>query len=155
MVCLSASEKTKWDGYTFWFDDKDERRPPHEPEDNHLHAPMMANTHCFEKNECFNLSLYHDADIVIFEASKPIRGGEMLVVDYGEEYNNELLLERQAARKRTAQILASRPHFSHNYKCPHCGYTCREKFRLSHYNSCGKRKAECGDGTSQPCSGDE
>ena len=139
MIPVSADDKLVWDGYTFKFDEIDERRPPHHPDDNHLHAPMMANTHCFEKNECFNISLYHDSDIVIFEASKAIRGGDMLIVNYGDEYNNELFTERQAARKKRADEVANRVHLSHTYKCPRCGHTCAQKFRLSHFNKCLKK----------------
>ena len=141
VVPVSPSEKAAWLGYTFKIDDI-ETRPPHKAEENCLHAPMMANTHCFEGNECFNISLYHDDNIVIFEASRPIRGGDMLIVDYGEDYNNELLVEREAARKRRVQELESRPHLSHKYKCRDCGHTCAPKFRLSHQNICKKTKGE-------------
>ena len=143
VISVSADDKKEWDGYTFWLDEKSEKRPSHKREDNHLHAPMMANTNCIEENEHFNLSLFHDDTLVIFEASREIGGGEMLFVDYGDEYNQELQSEREAARKRAADSLARRAHFSHNYTCPCCGKTCRAKFRLSHYNSCDKRKSEC------------
>ena len=142
MIPLLPQDKAAWDGYTFWYDDKTEVRPSHTAESNHLHAPMMANTHCFENNECFNLSLYHDDNIVIFEASKPIRGGDMIIVDYGDEYNNELWIEREGARKRRAEEIASRVHFSHTYKCPYCGHTCAPKFRLRHFNQFHKRQVQ-------------
>ena len=103
---------------------------------------MMAITYCFEDNECFNIALYHDDNIVIFEASRPIRGGDMLIADCGDEDNNELLMEREAARKRRVEELESRPHLSHSYKCRDCGHTCAPKFCLRHQNICKKTKAE-------------
>jgi len=120
----TTNEATEWVGYTFKFGDDDNRRPLHNFNENHLHAPMMANTHCFEKNECFNLALFNDGNAVIFEASRSIIGGDMLIVNYGEEYNNELFAERQAARKMRAEQLAKRVHLSHTFECPICGHTC-------------------------------
>ena len=138
MVRVSPNDKAQWDGYTFKFDDNDDRRPSHNADDDYLHPPMMANTHCFEKNESFNIALFQDADIVVFEASRPISGGDMLIVDYGDEYNHELLAEREAARKKRVEDLANRVHLSHNYTCPRCGHTCSQKFRIRHFNKCGK-----------------
>ena len=146
-------DKAEWIGYTFKLNDQDDFRPSHQARDNVLHAPMMANTHCIEKDETFNLSLYHDDDVVIFEASKPIRGGDMLIVDYGDEYNKELFIERIEARKRRAQELASRVHLSHSYKCPACGFTCAPRFRLRHFNKC-KHKNKDDEGEQQTSSGD-
>ena len=140
VIRVSPTDKDDWLGYTFKLDDEDDRRPSHHATENHLHAPMMANTHCSEKNELFNLSLFHDVDIIIFEATRPIRGGEMLMVDYGDDYTKELLTERENARKMRAQNLASRVHLSHSYKCPDCGHTCAPKFRLPHFNSCHSKK---------------
>jgi len=145
IISVSADDKKEWDGYTFSLDDENEKRPSHKREDNHLHAPMMANTHCIEKNEQFNLSLFHDDNLVIFEASRSIGGGEMLFVDYGDEYNKDLQSEREAARKRAAENIARRAHFSHNYTCHFCGKSCQAKFRLRHQNSCEKRKSQCGN----------
>ena len=136
MIAVTASEKQEWCGYTFVFDKDDERRPPHSVGDNVAHAPMMVNTHCEEKNECHNLSLLTEEDIVIFEATRPIKGGEMLVVDYGSDYNKELLEERKAAIQRRRDDLSARRNITHSFKCPKCGQSCHMRFRLRHYNTC-------------------
>ena len=112
VISVSADDKKEWDGYTFWLDEKSEKRPSHKREDNHLHAPMMANTNCIEENEHFNLSLFHDDTLVIFEASREIGGGEMLFVDYGDEYNQELQSEREAAQEGSGELGQKSTFFS-------------------------------------------
>ena len=136
MIRLNSSEKVEWFGYTFFFDHNDERRPSHDLCDNVCHAPMMVNTHCEEKNESPNLTLLTQDNIVIFEATRQIKGGEMLIVDYGSEYNQELMLEREAAKQRREDDFKARRNITHNYKCPRCGESCHSRFRLAHYNRC-------------------
>ena len=136
MVPLTKADKTEWSGYTFFLDDNDERRPPHSFEQNDRHPPMMANTHCVEKNESPNLRLHYLEDIVIFEAIRPIRGNESLLVDYGDDYNSELFREREAARERRAKDLLNRKNIAHNFTCDKCGHTCHSRLRIKHFNKC-------------------
>ena len=140
MISLKLSEKKEWCGYTFFFDVDDERRPSHKFSENVSHAPMMVNTHCEEKDESPNLTLHTDQDIVIFEATREIKGGEMLKVDYGSDYNKELLLERKAACQKREDDMAERPNINLKYKCSKCGQRFHSRFRLKHYNQC-KAKA--------------
>ena len=136
MRTISPEQKSKWAGYCFFFDNDDERRPPHPFCENVLHPPMMVNTHCEEKNELFNLSLNVEDDCVVLEAVKDIGGGQTLLVDYGSDYNKELFderLQRQAQRKLD---IDGRKNRNHNFKCSKCGHTCNERYRLSHYNKC-------------------
>ena len=136
MRTITPQQKSKWTGYCFFFDKDDERRPPHPFSENILHPPMMVNTHCEEKNETFNLNLNVEEDCVVFEAVQDIGGGETLLVDYGSEYNNELLEERLQSDIQRKLDIASRKNRNHNFKCSKCGHTCHERFRLSHYNKC-------------------
>ena len=137
---VTAQEKAKWLGYTFFFGDGDERRPSHPFHENVLHPPMLINPQCEEKNEAFNLCLNHVDDVVIFEAVKPIVGGEVFIVDYGKEYNQELYDDRQKKRLDRQEELQQRRNLNHNYKCKDCGYTCHNRFRLSHYSTCAGRQ---------------
>ena len=146
MVRISAAEKAEWSGYTFFLNDlADERRPPHSFDENERHPPMMANTHCIERNETPNISLHYLEDMVILEASRPIGGNESLLVDYGDDYNSELFRDRQAARERRAKELMNRKNIAHNYTCDKCGHTCHSRLRIKHYNKC---KATALDGMS-------
>ena len=136
MRTTTPNEKKKWIGYTFDFGDNDDRRPPHPFSANILHAPMMVNTHCAEKDETFNLALNTEGDIVVFEAVREILGGETLLVDYGPDYNKELFDEREQQRCSRKNELASRKNRNHTFQCSNCGHTCQQRYRLSHYNSC-------------------
>ena len=141
MKKLTEREKKKWAGYTFWFDENDERRPSHSFHENPLHPPMMINTHCEEKKESCNLTLNNIDDVVIFEAVKDIVGGDKFMVDYGNDYNKELYDERQAKKTARQQDISGRRNLNHNFKCEHCGYTCHNKFRLRHFTTCSVRKS--------------
>ena len=136
MLVLSAIERSTWEGYNFQWDDGAVRRPNHHFDDNLHHPPMMVNTHCVEKGENPNLALYIEDDVVIFKVTRTIRGGDILLVDYGSEYNDELLQERTEARRKHQLQLMSRANKQHNYKCDKCGHTSHQNFRLRHYKQC-------------------
>ena len=136
MVVLSPNERSTWEGYDFQWGLNEVRRPDHSFEENRLHPPMMANTHCAEKGEVPNLALFTEEDVVIFKVTKPITGGDVLLVDYGKEYNEELLLERREARQKHEAEIKARANRQHNFKCGNCGHTCHDKFRLRHYKQC-------------------
>ena len=139
MKTMTQEENKKWIGYTFSFDEGDERRPSHPFHENPLHPPMMVNTHCEEKGETYNLTLNYVDDNVIFEAVKDIVGGDKFVVDYGRDYNKELYEERQEQKRIRQQSISARRNLNHNFKCQHCGYTCHNKFRIRHFNECSLR----------------
>ena len=136
MIVVSEPDRHRWDGYDFQWDESEVRRPNHAFESNQYHPPMMVNTHCAEMGEVSNLSLYTEEDVVIFKVTKPIRGGDLLLVDYGDKYNAELLQEREAARRKHHLELMSRRNKQHNFKCKKCGHTCHQRFRLRHYSQC-------------------
>jgi hypothetical protein len=98
---------------------------------------MMINTHCEEKNESFNLFLSTADDCVAFEAVRDIRGGETLLVDYGKDYNNELMEDRKQQVESRRIELEGRKDRNHNFKCSKCGHTCHQRYRLRHFNKCG------------------
>ena len=142
MKTVKAIEKKKLMGYTFNFGLNDDRRPPHPFSQNCLHPPMMINTHCEENNETFNLILTTEQDCVAFEAVCNIGGGETLKVDYGKDYNNELLEERKQLRESRQKELAGRKNRNHNFRCSKCGHTCHQRYRLSHYNKCSTQRSD-------------
>ena len=90
MVQVSELDRLQWDGYDFQWDEDEVRRPNHPFECNKDHPPMMANTHCIEKGEVPNLALFTEDDVIIFKVTKPIRGGDVLLVNYGDKYNDDL-----------------------------------------------------------------
>ena len=136
MIEVTDIDRQRWDGYDFQWGESEVRRPSHGFDSNVLHPPMMANTHCVEKGEVPNLALFNENDVVIFKATKPIRGGDLLLVDYGEKYNDELLQDRIAARLLHHGELMARANLQHNYKCSKCGHTCHQRFRLRHHMKC-------------------
>ena len=142
MIPITKADKAQWSGYTFFLDTDDERRAPHPFEQNDRHPPMMANTHCIENNEAPNIRLHYLEDMVIFEAIRAIQGNEMLLVDYGDDYNSELFQERQAARARRTQELNNRRNIAHNYTCDKCAFTCHSRLRIKHFNECKARALE-------------
>ena len=146
MRTVTPNQKKKWTGYTFNFGENDDRRPPHPFSANILHAPMMANTHCMEKHEHFNLDLKTEGDCVVFEAVRDIFGGETLLVDYGSEYNQELFEERERLRLAAANELNSRRSRNHTFRCSKCGHTCQQRYRIAHFRACNVDSKAQSDG---------
>ena len=136
MIVVKEDERDEWDGYDFQWDDEEVRRPNHSFDSNYLHPPMMVNTHCVERGELPNLALFTEDDVVIFKVTRPIQGHDILLVDYGHKYNQELLEERAAARLKHLSELMSRGNKQHNFKCVKCGHTCHQRFRVRHYKQC-------------------
>ena len=136
---IQPEERSTWDGYTFTTSDGVDVIPPHQFVENYLHPPMMANAPCEELNEACNLKLFDLDGTIVFQSCREIRGRDLLLVDYGESYCNDLVIEREKARSKKAEDMVSRPNISFSHKCPRCGHTCQPKFAMKHFKICNKK----------------
>ena len=145
--CIPVPDEQRdiWDGYIFDASNGVSYIPNHPFEENKVHPPIMVNTHCIEKKEIPNLKLFdHNTNVIIFEATRRITGGQTLLVKYSGKYNKELQIERSIARRNAECAryadMSSRPNKSFSRQCHLCGHQCQPKFFLKHYNLCKIKK---------------
>jgi hypothetical protein len=106
---------------------------------------MLVNTHCEEKGEVPNLTIFiDDEDRVLFEATQPIIGVQRLLVDYGKKYNTILRKKREEQQAARSFELKNRHNRNHDFRCPICDQAMHRTRMLGHLAQC-RNRAVVGD----------